>query len=299
MTAVPDSNAAELLQPQANIFGGIQAVAEESCQQWKAKLDLSFEPAASNTILRRSHSGPLMVQRPFYPEGPVCHAYVLHPPGGIAGGDRLFLNTRCQTGASGLVTTPGAAKYYGSDGRLARQRQHISVGDASLEWMPQETIYFDRCRADQSLRIDLSPQSRFIGWDISCFGRPAGDHRFTTGDVTSRLELYVADDPLLIERLRLQGNSDLARISGVRDNVVSAVLLAYAGGSLHPELLAGVRNILPGGDHFAATQINNLIIIRYLGGSSEVARRGFVAAWHLLRPAIMQRVMVEPRIWAT
>ena len=70
---------------------------------WRAELSLGFTaepvvdgprdgaPAAPLTRLTtRAHRGPLVVQRPFYPEGPgVPHVYLLHPPGGIVGGDSL------------------------------------------------------------------------------------------------------------------------------------------------------------------------------------------------------------------
>lgn len=266
---------------------------------WKARLDLSFEPTEPKTILRRSHRGPLMLQRPFYPEGSVCHAYVLHPPGGIVGGDQLLINAACRAGASGLVTTPGATKYYGSDGRIAGQHQHLSVAEAALEWMPQENIFFDGCRAAQILRVDLTSQSRFIGWDINCFGRPAGNHGFTSGDVSSRLEIFLGGQALLMERLHVRGAAELSRLSGLRGCVVSGTMIAIAPNITAPELLDGVRDKLPDGGVFAATKIDNMIIVRYLGHSSESARQGFVAAWRVLRPIIMQRDVMVPRIWAT
>jgi len=126
-----------------------------SRKQWRGSLSLKFERAGPKTALRRSHSGPLLIQRPFYPEGPVCHTYVLHPPGGIVGGDHLSIDAHCANAAEGLVTTPGATKYYGSDGRQAIQVQKVCVDEGSLEWMPQESIFFDRCKALQQLSINL------------------------------------------------------------------------------------------------------------------------------------------------
>ena len=69
--------------------------AEVTAEGWSAKLSLSFERALAKTNLRVSERvGPLSVQRPFYPEEDDCHAYVLHPPGGVVGGDQLELNVQ-------------------------------------------------------------------------------------------------------------------------------------------------------------------------------------------------------------
>lgn len=266
---------------------------------WKATLNLRFEPTPDKTVLRRSHQGPLMVQRPFYPEGETCHAYVLHPPGGIVGGDHLTVDAVCVSGARGLVTTPGAAKYYGSDGRLAQQQQHISVGDSALEWMPQESIYFDRCLAAQTTRIDLSAGSRFIGWDINCFGRPAGDHLFKSGQVSIRMEVFVDGEALLLERLKVSGDADLHKISGMRGATVNGTMIAISSDNYGQELLDSIRNALPPQNLFSATLIDRLLLIRYLGHSAEEARHGFACAWQVLRPTIIQRQVVVPRIWAT
>lgn len=266
---------------------------------WKARLALSFEPTEHKTVLRRKHNGPLMVQRPFYPEGPVCHGYVLHPPGGIVGGDRLSIDVQCASDSAGLVTTPGATKYYGSDGRLAQQHQHIVVHDSDFEWMPQESIFFDRCIASQQLRIDLRTNSRFIGWDINCFGRPAGNHQFCTGDVSSRFDVYINEQPILLERLRVNGKQDVARISGLRGATTIATMVAYSPDPFMPELLEHVRNAINQTPQFSVTQLDKILVVRYLGGSSEQAREGFIAVWRILRPIVMQRQAVLPRIWAT
>src|SRR5262245_22778216 len=115
---------------------------------WVASLDLEFAARGARTILaRRASVGPLVVQRPFYPEGDVAHVYLVHPPGGVVGGDQLQLNVLAKQGAHALLTTPAATKFYRSDGRIARQRQDIIVDAASIEWLPQETIVFPDARA--------------------------------------------------------------------------------------------------------------------------------------------------------
>ena len=276
----------------------MQAVTESSVDTWRASLALTYERAGSRTVLRRRHTGPLLVQRPFYPDGATCHTVILHPPAGIVGGDRLAINVHCHQRASALLTTPGATRYYGSDGRVAQQTQQIQVNGGSVEWLPQETIYFDRCLARQELLVNVDRHSCFIGWEVNCFGRPAGGHWFTQGQATIALRVMCDGLPLLQERLVIDGAHDIKRLSGLRGATVSATMLAVAPAQDPQHWLDVARAALPGAD-FAATQIDSVLAIRYLGDSAEAARAGFIQAWKALRPMILKKPAVEPRIWTT
>src|SRR2546421_9589234 len=119
-------------------------VAEPLASTWKAQLRLGFSSDNGRTVLAEKRSeGPLVVQKPLYPEGDaVCHAILVHPPGGIAGGDELQLSVGAQEHACALLTTPGAAKWYRSAGPWARQRLDFQVR-GTVEWLPRETIVFD------------------------------------------------------------------------------------------------------------------------------------------------------------
>src|SRR2546423_14099799 len=119
-------------------------LSEPVAASWKARLSLSFARDGNRSVLaERSHEGPLVVQKPLYPEGDaVCHAIVVHPPGGIAGGDELRLDVSAAAGAHALLTTPGAGKWYRSAGAQAKQLLSFSL-QGTLEWLPRETIVFD------------------------------------------------------------------------------------------------------------------------------------------------------------
>ena len=121
---------------------------------WHAELELGFVQREARTVLsHRHHQGPLRVQRPFYPEGGVCHVYIVHPPGGVVGGDRLELRVACGEGTHVLLTTPAAGKFYRSGERPQRQRISFDLHGSTLEWLPQETIYYPGATVRQQLEI--------------------------------------------------------------------------------------------------------------------------------------------------
>src|SRR6185369_3777298 len=153
-------------------------VAEPLVSSWKASLTLGFSFLEHKTVLsEKRHEGPLVVQKALYPEGPdICHAIVVHPPGGIAGGDELRLQARTAAGASALLTTPGATKWYRSAGPRATQSITFDVR-GQLEWLPQETIVFDGALAETEIEADLAAAAGLIGWDIVCLGRTGSGER--------------------------------------------------------------------------------------------------------------------------
>lgn len=269
---------------------------------WHGRLELEFARRAARTVIaRRRHSGPLTIQKPFYPEAPgVCHVYLLHPPGGVAGGDSLELDVAVAGGAHALITTPAAGKFYRCDGRQASWRQRLTLqAGSTLEWLPQETIVFDGSRAELCSRVDLEAGARFIGWETVCLGRPAARETFASGYFRQRLEIWREERPLLIERSLFEGGSELLGAAwGMQAYTVSATLLAVpADRQALTQVRAQVRLEDPG--LFGATLIDGVLVCRYLGFQAEHARRAFNAAWHVIRPRLLGARACEPRIWNT
>ena len=271
---------------------------------WHARLALDFQRRDAATILtRREHVGPLRVQKALYPEGEgVCHVIVLHPPSGIAGGDALNIAVKVDAGAHALLTTPGAGKWYRSAGPWATQRLDFAVGaDATLEWLPQESIVFDAARADMQSRIELDAAARFIGMDILCLGRRASGEAFAQGALQLDTRVQRGGQPLWLERGQIEAGSDLLQSpAGLAGFSVSGTLLAAAP-CIDPGLLAACRTVplLESGAQCGITLLPDLLVARYLGHASEAARHWFFALWQLLRPALIGRNAQMPRIWNT
>lgn len=268
-------------------------VAEPLVASWKAQLALGFQRVGEKTVLaKRASEGPLVVQKPLYPEGAqVCHAIVVHPPGGIAGGDELRLEVRSGKDSSALLTTPGAGKWYRSAGAWAKQELLFEV-EGDLEWLPRETIVFDAALAELECEVRLGSKARYIGWEIVCLGRAGSGERFSGGKVRLRTRVFRENRLLWLERGEIEGGGTLLRSGvGLGGHSVFGTLIATG---VPAALLAECRKILP-----ATTLLPGLLLARHLGDSAEEAFGQFARLWTLLRPAVTEREAVAPRIWRT
>ncbi len=276
-------------------------------RSWKARLSLGFAPKHGRTALdRMEFFGPLRVQRPFYPEGAPCHCYLLHPPGGLVSGDVLAIDAACAPGAHALLTTPSAGKIYGADSQNAPQGQEVrlSARDADIEWLPMETIVFDRANARLGLELDLFGKARAAGWEVVCLGRPEGKRPFVSGGLSQRLSIRRDGVPLLLDRLDVAGGGEFQRQAfGLGGEPVFATMFAtgFADDAQARALLAPLRELLKNAKEgaCAATFRRETLMARYLGRNAREARALFEKAWGLIRPELFGRPACPPRIWST
>ncbi len=273
------------------------AFARKTEAGWQAKLQLGFAASPNKTLLvRRQHLGPLTVQRPFYPEGDVCHVYILHPPGGIVGGDELEIDINADMGSHALITTPAAGKFYRSAGKLASQTVNVTVAAAAtVEWLPQETIIYDGAHLKSSARIDLAAGARFIGWEILSLGRPACTEQFTDGLAELNWQIYDQQQPLLLERLRLDAQA-FAACWGMQGLSACGTLFATPATT---QSLEAVQTLIGDSTGRGVTRIDNLLICRALDERSDQLRHFFEQVWAIVRPDTAQRPICAPRIWST
>ena len=231
----------------AHLAGNLHGHCFTPDRRWSARMDLDFAVRQGRTTLAKMQfSGPLRVQRPFYPEAAPtnvpgraqasqpCHCCLLHPPGGLVSGDDLNLAVRLKQGAHVLFTAPSASKFYAADAHNVEQRQatDLAVTGGMLEWLPRETIIYGGARAEIRTLVELDNASACIGWEMICLGRPAANERFTHGSVRQSLILTRGGMPLLHEVLRFEGGDTLQECAcGLGGQAVSATLFAVGRGA--------------------------------------------------------------------
>ncbi|MCK0154803.1 urease accessory protein UreD [Alcanivorax sp. S6407] len=272
---------------------------------WQARLHMQLERSmtgqgAKTVMTGLHHYGPLRVQRPFYPEGGTAHIYLLHPPGGVVGGDGLDIAIIARRQAHGLFTTPGATKFYLSAGDTARVRQALTVeAGGTLEWFPQENIFFPGARVHMETSIHLSGDARFMGWEISCLGRPVNSEIFEQGSIDARFRLSRDGKPVLIERLKVDQPRHLNASSGLRNFPMQALFVATGCNEIlleqARELIEGKAGDMPCG----LTLIDDILVMRVLGTRCEKIQALMIPVWQQLRQALLNKLAGIPRIWNT
>lgn len=280
--------------------------AQATARHWRGELYLKFARVDEVTRVVSSRVRmPLALQRSFYPEGPaVCHAVVLHPPGGMVSGDALIVDADFSAGCHALLTTPSAAKWYRSDGAHASQTVTLRVqAHATAEWLPQETIVFDGAQLRQRLSVRLAKDAHWIGWDVTRFGRSHGGETFTHGHWRSEIEVWREDGtPLWIDRQRLTGGSRLLQGAyGLGGHAVVGTFV-WIGQAVEAGWVDAARACWPTvGDNgeVGVTRLACGVLCRYRGASSAAARAWFTAVWDLARRSGCGRPAHPPRIWNT
>ncbi len=266
-------------------------------KNWQARLDLGFAPRFDRTaLIKREHLGPLTVQRPFYPEGATCHLYLLHPPGGVVEGDSLQININAEPKSHCLLTTPAAGKFYRCETLPASQRVDIHIAeDAIVEWLPQETIFYQGTRVKSAMTINLSGSARFIGWELLVLGRPASGESFDQGNIDLNWHIAVDGKSLLLERLRLDQAAFNARWGMQRFSACGTLFAKPATKTT----LAAVQSLIGDAYYRGATLIDDLLICRALDPHCDRMRHFFDEVYSLVRPELVGKKISVPRIWAT
>lgn len=273
---------------------------------WHASLSLNYTFEAERTVARFLHDGPLRVLQSLYPEGDgICHNVLVHPPGGLVGGDTLDVRGVVGAGAQALITTPGATRFYRSQGERAVQRTQWRLeSGARLEWLPLEAIVYSGADAENRLSFDLAPGSELMAWDITALGLPHADQSFVSGTFCQHIEMpgvwlergvLSADDTrLLSSPLGLAGQCCMATIIFAAGRAIERgrrdVALEHARQVLQVHALQSTAG---------ATSPNpQVLVVRVLAPQVEPVMDLLKKVRAVWRQTLWAQAESSPRIWA-
>ncbi|WP_213066450.1 urease accessory protein UreD [Acinetobacter oleivorans] len=276
---------------------------------WYARLELGFCFENSRTIMsHRKHHGPVRVQKMLWPERTgVCHAIIVHPPAGIAGGDHLTFEIETKDQAHAVVTTPGAGKWYKTNGKQAFQHIHLHVKDQSiLEWVPQETMLFDGALAHSETHIHLNYAASFIGWDMLVLGRQARAEHFIQGSYHNQFKLWREHKLLVADTLYFEGGDRwLSSCLGMNNQAVMGSFWAvapekYRSAFYLEQQLELIRELMMRMQApVTLTLLDDVVSARFLGNDVRHCHDAFAAIRARLRRYWFDLDEEFPRIWKT
>ena len=278
---------------------------------WRGHLSLHYRLEGGRTVALDRHEGPLRVLQRLYPEGDaVCHHVLVHPPGGIVGGDELEIDAHLEPGTHALLTTPGATRFYRSSGALATQRVRLQLAaGARLEWLPLETIAYSGCVAENGVQLALAPDAQAMGWDVLALGLPASGEAFASGSFVQHLELEGHAHAGWLERGRVDATDRRLLDSPLGwDGLRVLATMWFASGSpwktpQRDALLEGARAACATSDPAARTGASaaheQVVVLRVLGERVEPVMTLLMqvrAAW---RTQVWGLADEWPRVWRT
>ena len=273
---------------------------------WHAKLALNYAQGAGKTSVQFTHDGPLRILKSLYPEGPgICHNVLVHPPGGLVGGDVLDIDVQVAEGAHALITTPGATRFYRSNGKPALQRTKLKLdAGARLEWLPLEAIAYNACDAINHLEFDLAEGAQLLTWDVTALGLPLAAQPFEQGVFEQHIEwperflergvINALDDLLLNGDLGLAGQRCIASLIYVSGTPISRQQREHLLESTHELLQSAAPEVVSG----VTSPNENMLVLRGVSPVVESVMMLWKTVWMYWRKELWGISGGAPRIWS-
>jgi urease accessory protein len=219
----------------------------------------------------------------------------LNTSGGVVSGDRLYSRFSVGVGARATIAAQAAERFYRAlpGGAASTLRTTLTIGsDAAAEWLPQETILFDRCAVERRLVIDMTAGAWFLGVEMLVFGRAAMGERVLSARLRDLIQVRRSGELLLYDAIRLHGEVDrILQRTAIAGGARAIATLVHVAPDAEARLEA-VRAAVDGMADFGVSAWNGMLIARILADDGAAARRAVVAALAVLRDG-----RPLPRVW--
>ncbi len=266
----------------------------EAHQRARGELRLFFKRRAENTVLDRlRQEGCLKARFPRGEAGAWAGAVTLNTSGGVAGGDVLATAIGAGPGTRVTIASQAAERFYRAlPGAQAAVSTHLAIAPgAALEWLPQETILFDRCALRRRLTVDVARDGWFLGVESLVFGRTAMGEEVGAASVRDLIEVRRSGRLLLHDAVRFEGPvaALLARTAGAA-NGRAVTTLIHVAADAEARLDAARAALQPFDAGVSAW--DGLLVARIVAPDGACLREAVVAGLSALRGG-----RELPRVW--
>jgi urease accessory protein len=250
----------------------------------------SVKQVAGKTRRAEVHeAGSLRVRCPGSPAAEL-EAVLINTAGGIAGGDRFDLDIAAGEGTCLVVTTAAAEKVYRTLGPDSTIGVKLDVGaSATLAWLPQETILFDRARLSRSVDVNLAPDARLFLAEAIVFGRSGMGEVVEQGALLDRWRVRRDGKLIYAEGVRLDGMiaARLAEPAVAKGGIAVATVLVTPGDGAVDAVRACQDQFV---GEVGASAWNGIASVRLCAADGAALRHDLVHVMTAVRGTL-------PRIW--
>ena len=238
--------------------------------------------------LHQAGSGKAMLPRV---SGTAPEVVFLNTAGGLTGGDVLTLGLVAGPGAQVTGTTQTAERAYASAGGRAKVAVTLQAGaGARLDWLPQETLLFDRSALARETVLTLGAGAEALMVETLCFGRRAMGEVVRSCDLTDRREVWREGRLIWREPLYVAGTDNFRSAARFAEMRAVSTLVLFAQGA--EDRVEALRACLDGHDGVEAGVSG--------WDGKVVVRLGAPDLWPLRRALIDVMIQVRgqvPRVW--
>jgi urease accessory protein len=254
-------------------------------------VSFAVKSVSGKTRRARVHeAGSLRVRCPGAPAAEL-EAVIINTAGGVAGGDRFDLDIAAGEGTRLVVTTAAAEKVYRTLGPDSGVGVTLDVAaGATLAWLPQETILFDRARLSRTIDVNLAPDAQIFLAEAIVFGRSGMGETVEQGALTDRWRVRRGDKLIYAESVRLDGAiaQRLAAPAVAKGGIAVATVLIVPGGKAAVEAVRAMQDQFVG--EVGASAWNGIAAVRLCAADGAALRHDLVHVMTAVRGEL-------PRIW--
>lgn len=252
--------------------------------------------------------GASKIRIPDAPWDPGLEAVIINTAGGVTGGDDLAWHAEAGAGTDLTVTTQACEKVYKADTGTAEVTVHLSVAQgASLHWLPQETILFDRSNLTRSIHADIADDATLLLVEPVILGRRAMGETFTHGRWrdhwrihhngqlihAENVHLHAPFADHLVDPAGLDGHTALVTMLLVGNHAEAKLEGARAMMQNQPDVVAGASHWQVAGQSGATDKL----VIRMLAPDGYALRHAMIPLINHLASSPDRQTHV-PKIWS-
>jgi urease accessory protein len=258
-----------------------------------ARIGIRRDMNGRSCLDRLYQSGSAKLRLPRVAADAPLQAILLNTAGGVTGGDSFACEVAVEDGAKAAIATQAAERIYRRSGGSAAVATSLSVGaGARLDWLPQETIVFDRAALRRRLSAEVDASGTLLAIEAMVLGRAAMGETVRQASVSDVWRIRRNGRLIFADGVRLEGDATAIMSGPATGSGATAFATMILVAPDAPARLEAARAALGDGPGEAGVSAwNGMLVARLLARTGQALRADLIRLIETLRGEPM------PRVW--